>query len=234
MGSSYFYLEFLIAWVRVLKDLGYSNPCIFALEYTLVPDEIYPVQVQQVLSGYQFVLSRVENASRVCVSGDSAGATLILSLLLHYGYTDRWREDRPGLAVLISPWVTIVSPRNRDTPSDYLNMESLHAYARQFVGRNTSVDNPLASPGKCEDLASWRRASPIEGFICFYGSEEVFQPEIGRWLEVLRRAKCNCDEWEEPGGVHAWPIVSFFTGESRTDQLRGLFQMSRLIKSKIS
>lgn len=145
MGTSHFYLEFLIAWVSVLKDLGYTNPCIFALEYTLVPDQIYPTQVQQVLSGYKFLLSRVEDASRIFLSGDSAGATLLLSLLLHNGLTNRWQEDRPGLAVLISPWVTIVSSRNRDTPSDYLNTESLHSYARQFVGRNTSVDNPLAS-----------------------------------------------------------------------------------------
>jgi acetyl esterase/lipase len=58
------------------------------------------------------VLSRVEDSSRICLSGDSAGGPLILSLLLHYGLTDRWRDDRPGLAVLLSPWVTIVSPQN--------------------------------------------------------------------------------------------------------------------------
>lgn len=233
MGTSHFYLEFLIAWVRVLKDLGYSNPCIFTLEYSLVPDRIYPTQVQQVLSGYQYLLSKVDDASRICLSGDSAGGTLILSLLLYHGFADGWKKDRPGLAVLISPWVTIVSPENRDTPSDYLNMASLHRYAQQFVGTDASVDNPLASPGRCEDPASWRRASPVEGFACFYGSEEVFQPEISRWLRLLRKAKCACDEWEEPAWVHAWPIVAFFTGESQKEQLRGLFQMSQLIKSKI-
>ncbi|KAK2756676.1 hypothetical protein FQN54_005122 [Arachnomyces sp. PD_36] len=233
MGSSHFYLEFLMAWVKVLKDLGYRNPCIFALEYTLVPDKVYPTQVQEVLSGYQFVLSKAVDSSRICLSGDSAGATLILSLLLHYGMTDRWRDDRPGLALLISPWVTIVSSRNRDTPSDYLNMDSLHEYARQFVGRNTSVDNPLASPGKCQDVGTWFRASPTEGFVCFYGSEEVFQPEIARWMGLVRRAECVCDGREEADGVHAWPIVGFFTGETKREQLRGIFQMSRVMKLKI-
>lgn len=233
MGSSHFYLEFLIAWVRVLKDLGYGNPCIFALEYTLVPDQIYPTQVQQVRSGYTFLLSKVDDASRICLSGDSAGATLILSFLLHNGFAGSWQEDRPGLAVLISPWVTIVSSQNQDTPSDYLNMERLHSYARQFVGTNTTVEDPLASPGRCEDLASWRRGSPQKGFICSYGSEEVFRPEISRWIGVLRRARCACEDVEEPGGVHAWPIVAFFTGDSQKEQLQGLFQMSRVIKSKI-
>lgn len=43
MGSSYFYLEFLLTWLSVLKSSGgFQNPAILSLEYTLVPDACYP------------------------------------------------------------------------------------------------------------------------------------------------------------------------------------------------
>ena len=43
MGSSYFYLEFLLTWLSVLKiHGGFRNPAILSLEYTLVPDSSYP------------------------------------------------------------------------------------------------------------------------------------------------------------------------------------------------
>lgn len=52
MGSCYFYLEFLLAWVSLLKEAGYRNPAIFSLEYTLVPDAVYPAQLEQTVTGY--------------------------------------------------------------------------------------------------------------------------------------------------------------------------------------
>ena len=81
MGSSYFYMEFLLAWVSLLEAAGFQNPALFALDYTLVPDAVYPRQLQETYFGYLHVLSIVKDPSRICVSGDSAGATLILSFL---------------------------------------------------------------------------------------------------------------------------------------------------------
>src|SRR3954471_17175012 len=96
MGSSYFYLEFLLSWLSLLKDSGrFQNPAIFALEYTLVPDASYPAQLYQTVAGYEYVLSMIQDPSKICVSGDSAGATLILSLLLHIASTNIHRKGPP-------------------------------------------------------------------------------------------------------------------------------------------
>jgi hypothetical protein len=57
MGSSYFYLEFLLSWLSLLCEAGYSNPAIFALEYTLVPDASFPTQLCDTIAGYRHVLS---------------------------------------------------------------------------------------------------------------------------------------------------------------------------------
>ena len=75
MGSSHFYLEFLLTWVSTLVQSGYRNPAIFALDYTLVPDASFPVQLEETCRGYEHVLT-LADPSNVCVAGDSAGAFL--------------------------------------------------------------------------------------------------------------------------------------------------------------
>lgn len=222
MGSSYFYLEFLIAWLVLLQRSGYKRPAIFALEYTLVPDESYPVQIEQAISAYRNICVNHDPA-RIVVSGDSAGGTLILSLLLHIandkqtnlkmGNANKWRMTAPGMAVLISPWVTLVSPQDKNTESDYLDVDSLHQYARQYAGSKISVQDPLISPGDCKDLDWWRKACPEKGFYFCYGAEEVFAPEIRDLLGLMKgdvRLQGLVESREESGGIHAWPVAALF------------------------
>lgn len=233
MGSAFFYLEFLIVWVSLLKDAGYHNPALFALEYTLVPEAIYPTQVQQALAGYKYVLSIAPDPSRVCVSGDSAGATLILSLLLCLSDYSSLKKSIPGLAVIISPWAAIVSPKNQNTRSDYLNAESLLLYGRQYVGKRASADDPVVSPGRCKDLNWWRRASPTAGWFFIYGAEEVFAPETEDLVATLKKADLTVTQHEEKGWVHAWPVVKLFLCNRQDERLSGLKSILQVTTERI-
>jgi acetyl esterase/lipase len=225
MGSSFFYLEFLLVWLTLLRQAGYANPALFALEYTLVPTATYPTQVQEALAGYKYVLSLVDSPSQICVSGDSAGASLILSLMLCVSGYSGLKNKMPGLAVIISPWATIISPKNKNTASDYLNAESLHLYGTQYIGENGSQDNALVSPGRCTDLNWWRRASPSQGWYFIYGSEEVFAPETKDLIAQLNKAEVTVEEYEEEGWIHAWPVVKLFLCNRQEERLSGLKRM---------
>lgn len=253
MGSSYFYLEFLLAWLSLLlkhsqqqseKRQGsrnpFSNAAIFSLEYSLVPDASYPTQLHQVIRGYQHALSLVQgNADRVIVAGDSAGATLILSLLLHLGdncdSSDSSDTDNasklPVLATLISPWTTLVSPLHHNTLSDYLDVQTLSLYGHQYAGSKVSVDDPLASPGNCEDVELWRKATPRKGWYICYGSEEVFAAEIRRLADTLQKTVGaeKVRVHEDRGNIHAWPVAALYLGETREERLRGLEKLVDVI-----
>ncbi|KAF2751090.1 alpha/beta-hydrolase [Sporormia fimetaria CBS 119925] len=233
MGSSYFYMEFLLAWVRLLKEAGYKNPALFAPEYTLVPDAVYPTQLHETLAGYHYVLSIAQDPSRICMGGDSAGATLIMSFLLHLSDHPELRGQRPGLAVMISPWVTIVSSANKNTASDYLNAESLELYGRQYIGSKISVDDAMVSPGHCTDTSRWAECSPRKGWVFLYGSEEVLAPETRSLIARLERAgmEVTCDE--EEGGIHAWPVAALYLGETREERLKGLRYVVRAIRERV-
>lgn len=235
MGSAYFYLEFLLAWVTLLKDEGgYTNPALFALEYTLVPSATYPTQIHETLAGYEFVLSKVDTSDRVVVSGDSAGATLQLSLLLYMAKEPKLCLQMPGYAVMISPWAVIDSPSNKNTPSDYLNAESLRLYGHQYIGPNAEADDPIVSPGTCRDVAWWRKACPSRGWFFIYGKEEVFAPETRHLISFLKK-KVGTDvrEWEERGWIHAWPVVKLFLCDGQEERLSGLRSMVKAVREKI-
>ncbi|RMY74924.1 hypothetical protein D0863_02937 [Hortaea werneckii] len=235
MGSAYFYIEFLLAWVSLLKsEGGFSNPALFALEYTLVPEATYPAQVQQTLSGYKYCLEIADGEpQKICVSGDSAGATLILSLLLCMTDYANMRSKLPALAIPISPWATIISDKNQNTPSDYLNAESLHLYGSQYIGTKASAKDALVSPGACKDKAWWRRASPSKGWFFVYGAEEVFAPEAKDLIALLRDVGVKVEEHEEAGWIHAWPVVKLFLCNGQQERLGGLRSMVKVMEAKM-
>jgi acetyl esterase/lipase len=214
-------MEFLLAWVTLLKAAGFENPALFALEYTLVPDAVYPTQIQECYLGYQHVLNLVDDPSLICVSGDSAGATLILSLMLYLSESELG-DQLPGHACMISPWVSVISEKNRNTASDYLDADSLRLYGLQYIGTKVPYDDPLVSPGNCKDPERWARASPSMGWSFLFGSEEVLGPETHDLIEVLRKGGQEVYVEEEEGQIHAWPVALLYLGESRESRLLGL------------
>lgn len=234
MGSAYFYIEFLMAWTTRLKENGFKNPAVFALEYTLVPDAQWPTQFNETRAGYTFLRETFGHgsAAKICVSGDSAGATLILSMLLQPGHLDQDSHyqslHRPGLAVLLSPWTHLVSNLNQDTPSDYLDKNSLHLYAKQYAGTATTTDGVI-SPGL--NTNRWKQASPLNGFRIVYGAEEVFRPGIQETIHHMKDNGAVVKTHQQDAGVHAWPVVNLFLGDSREERLRGLDIMTEFVMS---
>ncbi|KAK6067305.1 steryl acetyl hydrolase mug81 [Seiridium cupressi] len=243
MGSSYFYLEFLLTWLGMLEKSGFHNPAIFALEYTLVPDGTFPKQIHEAIAGYDHVVSMLGDASKICVSGDSAGATVLLSLLLHIadrGFdqskmneSGAWRLPKPGMAAFISPWVTLISKKHQNTASDYLDGGNLHQYAREYVGKHARTDDPMISPGNCRDASWWKRACPEGGLYFAYGAEEVFASEIESLVKFLEDGEIKVGSREEPGGIHAWPVAALFLANSSEDRQKGLRTIVRYIRESI-
>ncbi|KAH6636090.1 Alpha/Beta hydrolase protein [Chaetomium tenue] len=239
MGSSYFYLEYLLTWLSILGSAGYKNPAIFALEYTLVPDASFPTQVEETLQGYEHVLAVAQDPSIVCVSGDSAGATLILCLLLRLGDNrvnssgKKQLPAKPAFAVLISPWATLVSTRHKNTASDYLDAQQLRRYGTHFAGNRIPATDPLVSPGCCKDILWWERSSPTQGIVITYGTEEMLAPDIESLINTLREAEVAVESNVDIGGIHAWPVASLFLSGDRDDRLDGLLTMTNEIRRRI-
>lgn len=238
MGSAYFYLEFLFAYLTLLRPY-YKNPCVFALEYTLVPDATYPTQLNETIAGYKYILSQISGSpqkasSRICFGGDSAGATLLLSLLLHIAEQGSIKLPPPAYATLISPWPTLITPIHRQTSSDYISPSSLHLYASQYTSTSNDKSSKTLSPGTCDSSELWARASPTEGLIVAYGADEVLAPDAVSLICLLREAGVKVSVREEAGGIHAWAVASLFLGQRGEDRTKGLRDLVWGISSNIT
>jgi len=93
-------------------------------DYRLAPEHPYPAAVQDAMSAYRWLLDQGVEADRIIVAGDSAGAGLVMSLLLTL---KRDGEPYPRGAVLLCPWVDL---RFRDTT---------------IPGAATPIDAPMAT-----------------------------------------------------------------------------------------
>ena len=295
MGSPWFYLEFLLAWSDLLissseprdehkddgKKKGYQNPAIFALDYTLVPYATFPVQVEQVVAGWRFCCDLAGPDVPLEVAGDSAGATLALSLMLHLareGLTGREPEEiedrkqgngeqqangeerpdskkrpdialsrplrKPNHATLISAWCRLISPLDQNNSSDYLNADSLHLYAREYMNTDASnhshlenadgIEPLIASPADYADKYVWRNAIPDGGMHFIHGAEEVLAPEIRRLVKRLEGVKGGCTTvTEEKNQIHAWPVVDLFLAGEEAVRLRGLRRVVSTMKEML-
>lgn len=244
MGSPFFYLEFLLSWIGLLKEAGYRNPAVFGVDYTLVPDLCFPAQLDEIVAGYEHVLSMAPDPKAVCVAGDSAGGTLVLSLLLHLASPKLVDKDRalpgasrrlekPGMAVLISPWPTLQSALYRNNKNDFLDTDALQRYAWQYAGSSKLIADPLASPGDCKDARWWNEASPTKGIFVTYGKAEIFAPEIEKLEQMLHKAGTLVSIRGEEAGVHAWPVASLFLSSSTEQRLKGLRGIVSEMKTRL-
>ena len=243
-----------MATLHLLVEAGWKNPAIFTLEYTLAPNAVYPSQIEESAAGYQHVLDVVQDPSKVCIAGDSAGGTMILSLLLELGAkrlrekgssnvhlaaesVSNWAESRsvpvPRIAVLISPWVTLTSTLHRESKIDFLDREALWRYAHQYA-RSKYIEEVPASPGCCTESALWKASTPQRGFYVVYGNEEVLGPDIDSFLSRIESFGIEHDTLKFTGdcGVHAWPVVSLFLSSTTERRLKGLRSIVREIRAR--
>lgn len=251
MGSAYFYLEFLMVWHSLLLEAGYKNPAVFSLDYTLVPDEVYPKQVHEAIAGYKHVLDIAKDASKVCVAGDSAGGCLVLSLLHELGAQTANQKKKgvqpdvrggltdpntpslplPRMATLISPWVTLMTSLHYPSGIDYLDRKTLWKYAHEYAGEVMLNQHP-SSPGNCNDDALWKASCPDNGIYVMYGEEEVFAPDIEAFLKKQEKLGLQVKAERIEGGIHAWPVASLFLSSTETKRLYGLRCLVNEIKGR--
>lgn len=148
--------------------------------------------------------------------------------------TPEGKAKKPSLAVLISPWTTLVSENNRNTASDYLDAGTLKRYGEEYIGALAHPEDARVSPGNCGDLALWKRAAPSKGMYFIYGKEEVFAPEIRRVASVLKMADVDIASHEEDRWIHAWPVVKLFLCNAEDDRLSGLRRMVAVVNERLS
>ncbi|MFC7621247.1 alpha/beta hydrolase [Microlunatus sp. GCM10028923] len=114
----------------------------FAAEYGLVPEHVFPSQLDTVTAAYRWLLDRGE--TRVAVTGDSCGAGLALALAV------RARDEglpAPAGLMLISAWVDLEATGDSyDTGTDPFFTRDLVRQLGAGYLAGAAPHDPLAAP----------------------------------------------------------------------------------------
>ena len=109
-------------------------------DYRLAPEYPFPAAVEDAMRAYLWMLDQGTDPAQVAVTGDSAGAGLVLSLLL----TLRQQGLRmPGAAVLMCPWIDFGAARRDDLPPELDRIQ--HMCAEQYLAGHPA-DDPAVCP----------------------------------------------------------------------------------------
>lgn len=114
----------------------------FCVEYGLVPEHVFPAQVETVLAAYGWLRRR--GIERIGIAGDSCGATLAVSLTVRLRDA---REPLPDALYLISAWADLgASGDSYDRGSDpFFTRPLVRALADGYLAGAEATD-PIASP----------------------------------------------------------------------------------------
>ena len=236
-GGGYFssqpahYLLFNLRLAESILEQGLTVS-IFALDYSLAPEHLFPTQLDEATAAYQYLTSEAQiPAKRIIVMGDSAGGHLALSLLVHLDNmrltnTENSALEKPGGLVLMSPWLSLQHEPTSFTTNRYTDLLSgpfLRLTARRFLGPDptrggrlnvTSLNSPYLEFLTPEPAIDWVRVLPPWVWVSA-GGNEILLDDIKTWVRTVQRELGDGNVLFEVGHgkVHVWQWLETMTDE---------------------
>lgn len=189
-------------------------PQVLMISYRLATHKngSFPAAIQDALSAYLNLISSGVDARGIVLSGDSAGANIVLGLLRYLNSkeakdafaSDSKKITTPGGAILWSPWIDIAGVRNdpdrvyrhRNAASDYLTGECLE-HGAKLIGTEEDVRSPyltsLGHPFACPE-------TPI--FYQIGGAEILVDEQSQSALEMASVSGNKVGSWTEEDANH--------------------------------
>lgn len=187
----------LIHWeiITYFADkLGYK---IVIPDYPLIPKSDY-------IGIYDFILnlykSISQNAERIFIVGDSAGASLVLGLSQ---LIDKHNLRKPTHQIMISPWVDI-EMNNPEIEKLQPIDPSLDTNGLKYAGEVYSLgdsQNPLVSP----IYGDYINAAPMTLIV---GTLDLLYPDCYKFNEICKEKGINLSYFEYEKMVHLFPLFN--------------------------
>ncbi len=184
--------------VAKFADLCRLKSMVF--NYRLAPEYPFPAALEDCKSAYKWLLKQGYNPENIVVGGESAGATLTLSLLLAL------KADNivlPKAAFSISP-VTDLSCQAKsfeyNAKNDVAPLGSWTVWTNLYIA-GSDTKNPLLSPL----FGNYEGIPPL--YICV-GTDEIHYDDCVNVANVAKKygVDVTLREWENM--IHAFPLLS--------------------------
>ena len=188
----------------------FANECqikSLIFDYRLAPEHPFPAAVEDCLKVYKCLLNMGFDSKNIIIGGESAGATLTLSLLLAIKENG---ISLPKAAFSISP-ITDLSCRGSSFEYNFKNdvapKNSWKIWANMYIADN-NIKNPLLSP----QFGNYEGIPPL--YICV-GTNEIHFEDCVNVAKVAANygVDVTLKKWDKM--VHAFPLLTPLFPEAR-------------------
>jgi monoterpene epsilon-lactone hydrolase len=170
-----------------------------ALGYRLAPEHRFPAALDDVLTGYRYVLAQGIDPANVIIAGDSAGGGMTIAAMVEMRKAG---TALPGCAWCISPWVDLAltgaSMTNKDSVDPIIHKPYLQELAASYLD-GADPDDPRASPLHA-DLAG------LPPLLIQCGSAETLLDDAIRLAAKAATADVSVTLEIYPEMIHVWPL----------------------------
>lgn len=178
----------------------------FSLDYSLAPENPYPIAVKEALAAYQWLL-KSHNSKDIVIMGDSAGGAMTLSLL------QMIRRDKlpmPACAIAIAPPTdaTLESYKKYSHPNDYIIRDDNLDFFMDLYFKDTPRNDPIASPL----FGEYKGLPPI---MIHIDKDEVLYGDAVAVVNKAKLAGIDAELYEEQGLWHVWHIFARYVPEGQ-------------------
>ncbi|CAO3675814.1 unnamed protein product [Rhizopus microsporus] len=214
LGNSTMYMDTNISWLKMLKERHGLSAMIMSVDYRLAPEHKFPGPIEDVVRAYEYLISEIEvKPEKIIIVGDSAGAALLLNMLLithdptSFEMTKNHQAlSRPAGIVLSSPFVTdktCSESWKSNQKYDYITEYGMKVIKRDCFEDMQTTEYPILDITALQTEFSSFLSRKM---LCFVGQLEVFRDDTLKFVNRLQQDDIDCQVVMEQC-VHDWFCV---------------------------
>lgn len=178
-------------------------------DYRLAPEHPYPQGLQDIWFAYGDAVKHAGGAKQLVLCGDSAGAGLLVSLLL------RLRDAQlpmPAAAALFSPFVDLTL----SSASVQANAQRCAMFTPETLTRAVQLYLPGNTHRTQEASPLYQDLKGLPPLLIHAAQDETLRDDATTLASRAQSAGVEVDLRIWPGVPHAWPLFRHFIPEGRT------------------
>ncbi|GJJ74026.1 hypothetical protein EMPS_06384 [Entomortierella parvispora] len=194
-------------WLQVMSKTYVTHGTkisVLSLEYSLAPEHPYPTSFYECLAAYKsLVVNHHVDPKRVVFCGESAGGSLMQTLVLKIRDEPQLGLSLPAGTVLTSPWLFTDPKRLEALSFDILTPPSVEFMMDCYSsGSGFSVAELIENPSVCPLKASTLAGLPP--MLVYIGGAEIFRPSIEEFVKRVQAEGVECQVELKEDRCHCW------------------------------